>query len=656
MHQRSRCLNIVVMVLLILVLIENSSFASENTEDDILLFLPAIIASSPKEVCNTNDLTNLPANSRGQVVCDIDLSGATISLAKDVKLKAAGGLIKNGSLKFSDGKIDGDLLNSELNIIGNPTLLDPVFIFHPERWKTLVQGQTDADTAFENNQELERLFFMIKDFGGTIFKMDIFDAYFESRMTPPDQYVFRPAKEAVNLPSDFNLIMTDNTHLRVFPAYPGSELYGGSILAVRDAENITVNGGNLHGDRDQRYYSPADNGLEGSHLFTIRSGRNVTLSGLKLFEGSKGSIDINSFGFSFNPDYNPTTGITIKNCLFENSRRMSIALTDGRDVLIKDNTFINNGQPSTYSDGGEVGYAINIEPARTRDEDTGELLEYQLVFDTLIIGNTESGSRGGFATLTIGQDLTVEDNDVGTRVVTSLVSGTKVVNNRFVSPPTGGSDFAIFVAGGHGETVFNNEVANNHITGYDSGIITSTRDAYIHDNTMISVEAGILIGKTIDSRFVNNTINSSSRGINSTNTFNDNIEVKGNHINASGGFHIYLANVNKGVDEASNTMTFINNTTVGDRAIVISNAKGIRLLENQLEGGVQVSNATNVAVSGNTIHPGQIHGIRLFEILSNVSILDNTIFEPTGADRYNCLQNDSLGGSSDVTILGNTCN
>jgi len=600
-------------------------------------------------------LRKLRANTLARIICHINLRGTTVTLAPGIKLKAANGSIDNGTLEFSGGKIDGELLQSGLKIIGKPTLLDPVFIFHPERWKGLVQGLTNSDSAFANNQELERLFFMIKKFGGTTFKIDRFDAYFESRMTPPDQYVFRPSKEAVNLPSDFKLIMTDRTHLRVFPAYPGSELRGGSILAVRDVENITVVGGNFHGDRDQRYYSPSDDGQEGSHLFTIRSGRNVTLNRLKFFEGSLGSININSFGFSFNPTYNPTTGVTIKNCLFKNSRRMSIALTDGRDVLIKDNTFLNNGQASTNSDGGEVGYAINIEPARTRDQDTGELIEYQRVFDTLITGNKESNSRGGFVTLTIGQDLTVADNDVGTRVVTSLVSGAKVINNRFVSPPTGGSDFAIFVAGGRGETVFNNEIANNRITGYDSGIITSTKDVHVHDNTMINVDVGILIGKTIDSRFINNTINSSSRGINSTNTFNDNVEVKGNQINASGGFHIYIANVNKNVDEADNTMTFIDNRTVGDRALVISNAKGISFLQNELEGGVQVSNAANSEVISNTIRPGQFHGIRLFGTLSNIDILNNIIFEPTGDSRYNCLQNDSAD-STNVIVNGNTCN
>jgi hypothetical protein len=334
---------------------------------------------------------------------------------------------------------------------------------------------------------------------------------------------------------------------------------------------------------------------------------------------------------------------------------MSIALTDGRDILIEDNTFINNGQPSVSSDGGEVGYAINIEPARTRDSDTGELVEYQRVFNTLITGNTEQGSRGGFVTLTIGQDLTVEDNDIGTRVVTSLVSGAKVINNRFVSPPVGGSDFAIFVAGGQSETVFNNIVANNSITDYDSGIITGTRDVTVQDNLMSNVAVGILIGKTTNSRFFNNEIHSHSRGINSTNTYNDNIEIRENHINASGGFHIYVANVNKATDQVNNTMTFINNTTVGDRAVVVSNATGISLLENQIQGGVQVSNARNTEVSGNTIQPGNFHGIRLFESLTDVDILNNAIYEPTGATRYECLKNDSVSAVR-LQVAGNTCN
>ena len=56
---------------------------------------------------------------------------------------------------------------------------------------------------------------------------------------------------------------------------------------------------------------------DGSHLLTIRSGSNVILDGIKFTMGSIGGLNINSQGFSFNPDYDPTKNVTVKNCVFD---------------------------------------------------------------------------------------------------------------------------------------------------------------------------------------------------------------------------------------------------------------------------------------------------------------------------------------------------
>ncbi|GHA00446.1 hypothetical protein GCM10008090_06530 [Arenicella chitinivorans] len=632
------------------------SRASDVDGDDLLLLVPAIIASGMQtiEACTLQDLTASSAPANIDLVCDINLNGRTVSLPPRTTINAERGRIDNGKLVFErGGYIDGRLLGSSLSIVGTPQLLAPVFQFVPERWQQITQGPTTANKAFRNNQELERLFNLVKSMGGTEFRIGKFDAFFQARMTAPDQFVFRPAKEAVNLPSDFTLRMSNNTHLRVFPATPGSELRGGAILSVRDAQNITVIGGNLHGDRDTRYYSPDDDGLEGSHLFYIRSGRNVTLKGIKFFNGSAGSITVNSFGFSFNPDYNPTDRLVVENCLFSHSRRMSISLTDGRNVKIRGNRFINNGQPSANSDGGEVGYAINIEPARTRDNN-GDLLEYQKVIDTEISNNQERGSRGGFVTLTIGQNLTVRNNRIGTRVTTSLVSDSQVVDNVFNAIGEGADSYAIFAAGANSETVFGNLVARNTIQGYASGIISSTRETLIADNKIVDTVVGMQSFRSTSVRFERNQVASSSRGINITNTYNDDLHFEDNTINANSGFHIYVANVNKGASDRDKRISFNNNTTNGDRAVVVSNSVGILLTQNNFNSGVQLSDSSAVTLNSNTIRPKSFDGVRLFGSMADSTVQNNQIYEPTGAERLVCLRND-LAQSQNVLISGNTC-
>ncbi len=615
-----------------------------------------IIPDQPENVITTPcdfDLSNIAANSTIVIDCVLDLGGETITLPPNVTFEFEGGdIVGDGILVFSGGRIDGRLLSKVLTIEGDVQLIDPTFRFYSLRWD-IVEGRTTSEIALKNNAELERLMFYTKELGATTFEIGRFDAFFEVTKvtsTTSDQN-FRPSLEAINIPSDFHLKMSDDTNLRIFPGESGTK--GGSILAVRDVENATISGGTLYGDRDQRVYSPADQGLEGSHLFTIRSGRNIVVDGLKFIEGSAGSININSFGFSFNPDYNPTNGVIIRNCEFVNSRRMAIVLTDGRDILIEGNSFINAGQPSSNSDGGEVGYAINIEPDRFRD-DNGVLMERQRAFDITIRKNTETGSRGGFITATIGQDITIEDNDIGTRAVYSLVSDTRIINNRFQASGIGTESWAIFAAGGtESETIFNNEIANNTIDGYRLGITTGTKDTFVHDNIITNCGLGIQMTKTIDSRFIDNVINVSGNGIAATNTFNNNIEVSGNEV-TSGSFHVYFAQLNNSDEHRNNTVTVENNTFLNINAVILSSTNGVTFTGNDVLGDVQVGNAYNVEVSLNTIKPNESDGIRLFGANTSVSILNNTISEPTGASRFECINNNSDNPDA-VTLTGNTC-
>ncbi|MHA7060304.1 hypothetical protein ACWGOQ_0024015, partial [Aquimarina sp. M1] len=388
------------------------------------------------------DLSSVSSNSTITIDCVLDLHGKNISLPANVNFDFDGGTISNGTLIFSGGYIDGRLLHSDLSLRGGVKLKDPLFIFDASKWRTIVQGPTNSETALQNTEEFEKLIYRIKRMGATTFEMDTFDAYFETTKvtSTTSNQNFYASVEAINLPSSFHLKMSDNTHLRQFPAEPGIE--NGAIMAVRDVSSVKITGGNFHGDRNQRTYSPEDVGLEGTHLFHIHSGRNITMDGVNFIEGSKGAIAIYSLGFSFNPDYKPTTNVKVINCKFKDIRRMGIALTDGRDILIEGNTFTNIGQPMSGSDGGEVGYAINIEAFRTRDSN-GVLMENELAFDILIARNTEVNSRIGFTAATIGQKITIDDNDIETRCIISLANETKIINNRFNASAAAGETFAI---------------------------------------------------------------------------------------------------------------------------------------------------------------------------------------------------------------------
>ncbi|WP_299676133.1 right-handed parallel beta-helix repeat-containing protein [uncultured Tenacibaculum sp.] len=600
------------------------------------------------------DFLNIQSNSTIEVNCLLDLQGETIILPSNVSFEYKGGSIINGALKFSGGNISGELLNHKLTVEGNVKLKSNTFFFEKEKWD-LTEGQTTSEIALQNTAKLENLFFLIKNLGADTFKIDELDAFFEvtkvtSTTTNQNWY---PSLEAVNLPSDFNLIMSDNTHLRIFPADRYNRK-SGAILAVRDAENITISGGNFYGDRDERVFSPDDTGIEGSHLIHIHSGRNIVVDGGNFQDGSSGTFAIYSFGFAFNPDYNPTTNVTIKNCTIKNSRRMAIALVDGRNVTIENNTFINTGQPSANTDGGEVGYAINIEPERFRDSN-GELKERQRVFDVLIKNNTESGSRGGFLTLTIGQDITVEENNIGTRVVSSFTSGIRIRKNKFKALGEATDSWAMFIAGS-GETVFDNEIFGNTIEGYSSGIIVGTKDASIHNNTILNCGAGIQISKAENITINNNNIDVSKNGIQATNTYANNITFKENKVKTSGNYSVYFAQMNNKSEDQSKTVLFEKNTFYNDKSLIFSNAYGVTFTNNIVNGGITLNNATNCEVLENEIIPIEKHGISLSNSLNNIKIANNQITKPTGTtSNYECIKNNSTT-ITNVTQNNNSCN
>lgn len=636
-------------ILIISILALTSCRKDEEIKPDLEQDIPENYITTPCEF----DASSLEANSTVNINCLLDLKGETVSLPKNINFDFEGGDIVNGKLIFSGGYIDGRLLSSKLEVEGNVHLKDSIFNFYSSRWE-IIEGPTSSEIALENNSKLESLMFKISELGGRVFKINKFDAYFEvTKVTSSTSNKnWYPSLEAVNLPDNFTLQMTENTHLRIFPGDKYNR-EGGAILAVRDGENIVVKGGNLHGDRDERVYSPDDNGLEGSHLFIIHSGRNITVDGVNFQNGSKGTFTIHSFGFSYNDDYNPTEKVVIKNCSMKNSRRMAIALTDGRDIRIEGNTFTNTGHPSPNSDGGEVGYAINIEPVRFRDND-GILKERQKVFDVLIKGNTETGSRGGFLTLTISQDVTVEDNNIGSRLVYNYANGTVIKNNQFSAMGTAADSWAIFCAGS-GETVFNNEVFDNNIKGYKIGIVVGSNEAYVHNNEINNCSAGIQVNKAFDAKIHNNKINATGNGIQISNTYNNNVEVKGNTVHTTGNYNLYVTNSNTKDEHKSYKISFIENSFTSTKKVILSNTNGVTFSTNKVEGGIELNNINESLVTANEVKPNESDGIRIIGATNNLTVSNNSIFEPTGAERYVCINNDS-DTPNGVNLSNNACN
>lgn len=631
------------------VIAENAAEEEPDTEPDVQPIGDLDINTTP---CDYT-LDGIAAGTTLAIECQLDLDGKTVSLPTGVTLEYKGGEIINGTLNFTaGGKIDGNLLNQNLTVEGNVSLISETFEFHPSRWD-IVQGVTTTQIAQKNNNNLEDLMFFTKSIGATTFTIDKFDAYFEvSKVTSTtSNQNYYPSIEAVNIPGDFTLLMTDNTVLRVFPGEPGKNA---TLIAIREVDNVQIIGGVLFGDRDLRSYSD-DNAEEGAHLLTIRSGTNVTVDGVKMKMGSSGALNINSVGFTFAPEYKPSNNILVQNCIFEKNRSMSIALTDGYNITIDNNKFIDSSQPTAKSDGGVVGYAINMEPVRTRDSNTGELIYYQKVHDVFIRNNSEIGSRQGAFHIYVGDNILIENNDIENVVSWSYASNSKIRNNTFIASVD--PKKPAIIAGGGGETVFNNEISGNTIKGYGVAIAPNFKSLQVYDNKIIDCIVGIQLKASSQMKIYNNTISSTherSRGImahianvNDVEIFNNKIEVVANSL--------YFVQLNKEALADTYSINVNNNEFTTSSIAIFSNSRGIIFEKNISNGGVQIANVSNLEVLNNTISTKNSHGISLRGENFDINIDNNNITYPDEGN-YECINIASTTNESEVNITNNTCN
>jgi len=490
--------------------------------------------------------------------------------------------------------------------------------------------------------------------GVSTFKIDKMDAYFEvSKVTSTTtNQNFYSQKEAVNVPSDFNLIMTDNTILRVYPTVGNRT--SGSLIGLDGVSNTRISGGILYGDRDLIQYSKP-NAEEGNLLMTIKSGKNIIVEGVKFKMSSRTGLTINSYGFTFNPDYDPSNNIIIRNNVFEKLRAMSFSITDGFNILVENNTFIDSAQPTSLSDGGVVGYAINIEPVRERDATTGELIYYQKVYDVIIKNNKEINSRVGAFNIFLGDNITIEDNEIETIIGYTFATNCKIRNNSLSSPQ--GSTRPAINAGGEGETVFGNEIYGNIITGYEVGVSANHKFVNVFNNKIFNCTIGIQLKESTDMKIYGNEIKNStsfSRGIMAHLANVNNVEIFNNEIGVVTN-PLYFVRLNILASSSDYTVN-VHDNFFDNGVSTFEDTRGVIYSNNTSNSGMQLLRAEDINIKNNTINTTGSHGINLMAENYNINIDNNNITYPTTGN-YQCIK---IATTTDINQIinleTNTCN
>ncbi|MBU2951165.1 right-handed parallel beta-helix repeat-containing protein [Tamlana agarivorans] len=529
-------------------------------------------------------------------------------------------------------------------------LNDKEFTFIPEHWG-IVQGVVDSQTALNNRNILESIMIKAKSQGFTTFKIDKLDAYFEVGIVTSEtsNQNFYASIEAINVPSDFNLIMTDNTHLRVQPN--SAPKY--CLLALRDVSNVTVTGGNLYGDRDEHDYSSG-----GSHewgdVVELHAARNSTIDNVKMMNGSGDGLRIHSLKHAFEADYNPSNNLTVKNCTLDSNRRNNISIVDGFNIYIDSNQILNAGIDTPNSKGANPRFGLDVEAVRKSDGNGGYIY-YQKAEDIYITNNTEKGSANGGMTVHIGYNVTIDGNFSERGLSYTYAYGTKIINNT-VTAVQGRAEGAGIGGGKNSESnsIYDNIIAGNTITGFDTGINISNRDVKVYDNIIKDFEVGIYPINLIDSEIYNNTMISTqdkSKGIFVFRSNMDNVIIRNNDITAEAN-SIKLDDCNNSGDAVNYNFLITGNNFKSPSYTKIDGVQGVEFLNNSFNQGIQVYDSKNLVFEGNSVITNSHNGIRFRETNYDITLKGNKIDVAEGRD---CVVIDSDTNTNEINQSSNAC-
>lgn len=590
-------------------------------------------------------LADLEPNSTVVINCILDLQGETFNLPDNVTLLAEGGDIINGTLHFSEGSsIDGELLGSTLNVTGtNPALRDTAFAFDPKRWG-IVEGVVSDEVARSNRDIFEETMLLAKEYGIDTFKIDEMDAYFKTD-EPTGHPV--PALGAINVPSDFHLLMTDNTHVRMQPnAYKRP-----SLLATYNVSNVIIEGGNLHGDRDTHDYS--DGGThEWVHTLRIEGTTNLTVKNVKSFDAGGDGISIGSVGHAYDSHYSPTNNLLITGCSISRNRRNGISIGDGRDIIIENNEFIDNGVDTALSKGTAPRMAIDIEAQN------GGGIVYQIAKDIKIINNTETGAASFSFYIAHGYDVIIEDNSAQGSIGFHESHNSIIRNNIITATSSGQKERGVGLQAGVSITEYgnyNNKIYGNTIIDYATGLDIVNFDNEVYSNKIINCGTGIAINQLKDSFIYDNIIESNidrSLGIitkASTLTIN-NVIIENNIIDVVlSAFK--MTTINQDLENKDNTFKIIGNDTKSEGTSGFSYMSGMDFSNNKNEGGLRLVGVQNSSFSGNTIITDGARGIDLSSENDNIEAYNNVV---TINGTSECIRDKQ--DNTNLKIYNNTCN
>jgi len=494
---------------------------------------------------------------------------------------------------------------------------DNNYILDPSKWG-IVQGEVSDDVALKNRLQLEAAFQDAVEKQVDTFKIGILDAFFDVVRVTNGRKRFESWKEGITLPANFNLVMSPETHLRAQPN--NSARY--ALLTNGTHDNISIQGGNLYGERNAHTYSGKSSD-EWGHVLDLVGLENGIIDGVTIKDGNGDGMIVHELNFTFKAEHDKTRNLKITNCTFDNNRRNNLAITGGADILVEKNTFLNAGQDTPTSKGTSPKAAIDVEPYKERDKKTGKLIQYEKAENIIIRNNIEKNSRWQGFVVATGRDVLIENNTMESSINYKYADHVIIRNNTLINPGMGGVGMTL---GANGDRVFDNKVYNNEVKNFKQAMSVSGNGHEIYKNSFTNFNTALRIYDLKNSLIYDNIFTSTlkdSRGVFIHVTTADSSSIKNNHFTAQKSpLHIFNLNFYNGKE---NNLNIFDNTFTGNDAGTIGNSNGILFQKNVFETGLRIVGTGRVSLKENQINAGNLDGLQIQKGNVDLSLIGNRI-------------------------------
>jgi len=483
----------------------------------------------------------------------------------------------------------------------------------------IVQGRVTDDQALKNRFGLEQAIQDAKSVGIDTFKIGKVDIYFDvSTVTSETNANFYPSVEGINIPSDFNLVMSDDTYLRVQPN--NSAKY--SLLVFDETRNSYVSGGHLIGERLE--HTPSGKGSdEWGHLMNIIGGQDITIDNVEAKHGNGDGLVIQANEFPWVANYLSSKGILIKNSRFIENRRQGISITSTEGTIIDGCYFDRTGVDLPNSRGTDPRTAIDGEPYRERDKVTGEVHQYEKLANVIIRNCTEVGSVVTGFIFKAGDNILIENNTIETGINFDHVTNARAINNTFFNPYPDNKRLAIAV-GSTSEFSHNNSASGNIIEGFSQGIRVGGEGSKVRGNKISDFISGIVIKNAINAEVYDNHTASerpTSIALFAHSTYAEDVRIYANYFRG-GRSAAQFTTINR--NGQTGKISVLNNIFENTQAVTFDRVNNAEFHQNTVLGAITVRMTNRLSLRENEIMSNS-YGIQLREGNGLITIKDNKI-------------------------------